>query len=89
MRAVSLAQVYAFTNGMVMAFDRHGQQIPELQGRIEEAKPGIREHCEPETEFWTARWQTWRQQMDREIWMGLTSDKLAAIAAEIHGAFAR
>ena len=86
---MSLAQVYAFTNGMVMAFDRDGEQVPELQGRIEEAKPGILKHCEPETEFWIAKWRDWRQRVDREIWMGLTRDKLAAIAAEIHGAFAR
>lgn len=86
---MSLAQVYAFTNGMVMAFDCGGEQVPELQGRIEEVKLGILEHCGPETEFWIAKWRAWRQQVEWEIWMGLTSDKLAALAAEIHGAFAR
>lgn len=30
-----LTNAYRFENGMVMAFDQHGEQMPEYQGRYE------------------------------------------------------
>jgi hypothetical protein len=37
-----ITNVYVFTNGMVMVFDQHGQQMPEYQGDAEEMMPKIR-----------------------------------------------
>ena len=33
----TVTQVYLFTNGMAMVFNQHGKQMPEFQGRIQEA----------------------------------------------------
>ena len=35
-------EVILYANGMVVVFDRYGQQMPELQGRYDEVKDKIR-----------------------------------------------
>lgn len=37
-----LTSAFSFTNGMTIAFDQHGQQMPEYGGRTTEAVPKIR-----------------------------------------------
>lgn len=37
-----LTTVFHLENGMIMAFDQFGAQMPEYQGRAEEALPKIR-----------------------------------------------
>jgi len=39
------------TDGMVMVFDKMGEQIPEYQGRYQEAKALILRDAPPETRF--------------------------------------
>ena len=38
-------------NGMVMVFDKKGEQIPEYQGRYEEVKESILKDAPPDTRF--------------------------------------
>lgn len=54
---MSLAAVYLWPNGMVMAFDDAGNQIPELQGRLDEVKEKIARAITPETRFPAGRWK--------------------------------
>jgi hypothetical protein len=37
-----LTNCYCFQNGMVMAFDQNGEQMPDYQGRLEEVQEKIR-----------------------------------------------
>jgi hypothetical protein len=37
-----ITNVYRFSNGMVMVFDQHGQQMPEFQGQFQEMIDKIR-----------------------------------------------
>ena len=39
------------SDGMVIVFDKTGEQIPEYQGRYEEVKPLILRDAPPETRF--------------------------------------
>ena len=39
---ITLTNCYHFQNGMVMAFDQYGKQMPEYQGRYEEVIDKIR-----------------------------------------------
>ncbi len=41
-KQVQLTHAYKFQNGMVMAFDQNGEQMPEYQGRSEDVEPKIR-----------------------------------------------
>ena len=36
-----LTKAYQFANGMVMAFDQNGQQMPEYQGSLDEVQAKI------------------------------------------------
>ena len=38
-------------NGMVMVFDKEGEQIPEYQGQYEDVKEGILKDASPDTIF--------------------------------------
>lgn len=38
-----ITHVYEFSNGMVMVFDQHGQQMPEFQGPKEDVEQAIRQ----------------------------------------------
>lgn len=37
-----ITNVYAFTNGMLMAFDQYGQQMADYQGKADEMIPKVR-----------------------------------------------
>lgn len=41
MEEPKITNVYVFGNGMVMAFDQHGQQMPEYQGPDTEVRAKI------------------------------------------------
>lgn len=36
-----IAKVYIWQNGQVMAFDRHGRQVPDYQGQRDEMMPKL------------------------------------------------
>jgi hypothetical protein len=44
-----LKHVYVWQNGMVIAFDQLGAQMPEYQGRREEVWEKIQRDCRPDT----------------------------------------
>lgn len=56
MDELKITNVYHFTNGMVMVFDQHGQQMPEFQGKYEEVIEKIRENFTGEILY-----GSWRQ----------------------------
>lgn len=62
MRKVS--KIMIFTNGNVMAFDKAGGQIPELQGFILEIGADLMRGCDEETEFSFAKWASWEEKAD-------------------------
>jgi len=43
--------VYTWSNGMVMAFDRDGEQMPEYQGRMGEVLPRIIREAPSDTKW--------------------------------------
>lgn len=52
----TLTHCYVFANGMVMAFDQNGEQMPDYQGRLEEVEGKIKEDY-PKIEIAAAHWR--------------------------------
>ena len=52
-----LTDAYIFGNGMVMAFDQYGQQLPKYQGYIDEVRSLI-ETDFPDVKIQERTWQT-------------------------------
>ena len=48
-----------FTNGMIMAFDEQGEQIPKCQGCILDIKvvKNLNKYCDEDTIFSFAKWK--------------------------------
>lgn len=63
---MKLKRVIRWQNGMVMAFDENGQQIPELQGPFEEVKEKCRAAADADTIFEGGNWTDKRT--SREVW---------------------
>jgi hypothetical protein len=65
-----LMKVVRWSNGMVMAFNEYGQQIPELQGvYTEQLASRIRRETTLETEFSVGDWRYGtRDQVTPEEW---------------------
>jgi len=51
-----ITTVYSFPNGMVMVFDQDGKQMPEFQGRREDALPKIKAAGFPLEKIIPAEW---------------------------------
>ena len=53
-----IVAVTLFSNGMVMAFNADGKQVPEAQGFLPVALPELAERLADEAEAWVADWKT-------------------------------
>jgi hypothetical protein len=51
-----LRHVMRWQNGMVMAFDENGQQIPALQGRYDDVRHAVLAAADANTVFSTGIW---------------------------------
>lgn len=60
--------VIKFSNGMVIVFDEKGEQLPEYQGRYEEAKDKILADAPPSARFFNAEWMVSGGEIPREEW---------------------
>lgn len=63
-----VCEVYLFTTGMVMVFDERGDQVPDLQGKLDDVRAAILETTasNPDVEFWHARWSVYQEMITRE-----------------------
>lgn len=52
-----LKNVYLWSNGMVMAFDEQGQQMPDLQGTIEEVHSKVQQAANEGTIWHKGIWR--------------------------------
>jgi len=64
--------VYLFTSGMVIVFNEKGEQIPELQGRLDTVKEKILEASDQNTRFNISRWNEWAQPLRRDEFEALS-----------------
>jgi len=51
-----IKSVYKWQDGMVMVFDKKGEQIPEYQGQYENVKESILKDAPPDTVFSHGFW---------------------------------
>jgi len=58
--------VYTWSNGMVMAFDRDGEQMPEYQGRMGEVLPRIIREAPSDTKWFIGSWREGTIPISRE-----------------------
>ena len=63
-----LDHVIKFSNGMVMAFDEKGKQLPEYQGKYEEVKDKVLAEATPRTRFFRAVWMVSSDEIPKEEW---------------------
>jgi len=62
-----IIHVYRFTNGMVVVFDRDGEQIPRYQGLYYEHEQLLHDACGPAVNFHLMNWNTKEhQEVSRE-----------------------
>ena len=57
-----------FTNGVVMAFDEDGNQIPEYQGFILDVAEELKSHCNENTKWEFAEWGKWSMPINLSWW---------------------
>lgn len=61
--------VFKFKNGMVMVFDKKGEQIPEYQDQYEEVKEKILNDAPPDAAFSHGFWDDFELKVvPREEW---------------------
>lgn len=53
---MKLLSVWRFDNGMVMAFNLLGEQVPECQGKFEDVKDKVAKRVNDSTHFYLAKW---------------------------------
>jgi len=65
-----LKKVYFFSNGMVMAFDEAGEQVPRCQGFMldRDVTAGLRRHCDESTEFSFGKFRDGQIKCDLRWW---------------------
>ena len=65
-----LKKVYFFSNGMVMAFDEAGEQVPRCQGFMldKDVAAGLRHRCDEDTEFVFGKFQEEQIKCDLGWW---------------------
>lgn len=51
-------RVIRWTNGMVMVFDQRGEQIPGLQGTVEDVRASVLAAARPDTTFEGGDWNS-------------------------------
>ena len=75
---MTIVTVYAWTNGMVAVFDDHGQQVPDLQGRLSERKAMILESAGEDVLFHYARWGGEVMRLSRDEFLRLHVDPVGS-----------
>jgi len=67
---MKLIDVYIYTNGMVIAFNAEGKQIPECQGFILEDQviKNLKKYANEDTHFFLAKWQKQQMKCDFSWW---------------------
>lgn len=61
----TITSIRVFSNGMVMVFDEHGQQMPEYQGAWNDVAEKIRRDKPPEVEVQGGL--IWQQRLARKM----------------------
>lgn len=64
-----LAKAILWQNGMVMAFDESGAQIPDLQGRYEDVAEKVLAAANDSTLFQQGLWGRGAVTVSRELWI--------------------
>ena len=65
-----IAKIYIWDNGITMAFDSSGQQVPhingdQLQGRLCQTRENILRYTTEETSFAVGHWNEWLDPVSR------------------------
>lgn len=63
-----IKEVYMYLNGMVMAFNEQGEQVPECQGFLFEVADKLKECCDKNTNFYYSLWKSWKEECDFSWW---------------------
>ena len=67
---MKLIDVYIYTNGMVIAFNAEGKQIPKCQGFIfeDEIIENLRKYADENTHFFFSEWEKQRMECGFSWW---------------------
>ena len=63
-----ISQVIKWANGMVMVFDKNGEQISEYQGKYVSVKSKILKNATNETKFYYGQWGFGKTEVRKNIW---------------------